>query len=108
LKEKIMTKLYSTIALAAGLMFAGSAFAAGTQPAAGNAPYFDEGQSMTSTLQRADVRNAAIAHRPASGMMNATPAPDTPSTLTRAQVHANTVQAIQNGFHVESGNLTAL
>ena len=102
-----MTRFYSTIALAAGLLLAGSAFAATMQPAAGDAPYFDEGQSMTNTLQRADVRNAAIAQRPASGNISAA-VPYAPSNLTRSQVHDATVQAIHNGFHVEVGNLTAL
>ena len=102
-----MTNFYSSIALAAGLLLAGSAFAATVQPAAGDAPYFDEGQSTTSTLQRADIRNAAIAQRPASGNMNAT-APYVPSNLTRSQVHDATMQAIHNGFHVKVGNLTAL
>ncbi|WP_291554005.1 hypothetical protein [Comamonas sp. SCN 65-56] len=102
-----MIKVYSTIAFAAGLLLAGSAFAATMQPAAGNAPYFDEGQSTTSTLQRADVRSAAIAQHPAVGNLSAAQ-PYTPSKLTRAQVHDATVQAIHNGFHVEVGNLTTL
>lgn len=102
-----MTRFNFTIALATGLLLAGSAFAATVQPAVGDAPYFDEGQSTTSTVQRADVRNAAIAQPPASGIMN-TAIPYTPGHVTRAQVHDATVQAIHNGFHVEVGNMTAL
>ncbi|MCZ2104665.1 MAG: hypothetical protein LC137_09815 [Burkholderiales bacterium] len=91
-----------TSLVAAALALSGAAFAATAQPAAGEAPYVDTAAVLPSTLTRSEVQAQAVAHRPLSGMMNASIA-QTPSTLTRAEVRQATVNAIANGFHVQSG-----
>lgn len=106
--EKKMTRFNTTFtALAASLLLSGTAFAAGVQPAAGEGPFFDANSvATTSTVQRSQVRAAAIAQTPLAGDL---PAPDTQvanSDLTRAQVRAQTREALANGFHVQSGNFS--
>jgi len=95
-------RVIQTSLAAAALALSGAAFAATTQPAAGEAPYADAAAVAASTLTRAGVRAEALAHRPLSGMLNASVA-QTPSTLTRAQVREATAKAIASGFHVQSG-----
>ena len=101
-----MTKLNLAIPAAiAGLVFAGSAAAASLQPAAGEAPFFNDAVA-TSGVSRADVTAQAVAHMPAAGEMTAiADVPAQPSTLTRAQVRQETADAAaeQGGFPAASG-----
>ena len=78
----------------AGLIFAGSAAAASLQPAAGEAPFFNEPVAASSSVSRADVEAQAAAHMPASGeMTNTAGTVSQGSALTRAQVRQETAEA---------------
>lgn len=98
----VMNRLHiASIAAAASLLLGGSALAA--VPSAGMQPLFDGSATATSTVQRATVRAAAIAHAPVAGQFSDSGAAVAPSTLTRAEVRANTRNAISHGFHVATG-----
>ena len=101
-----MSKLNITLPAALiGLVFAGSAAAASLQPAAGEAPFFNE-PVTTSQVSRADVAAEAAAFQPAAGEMTATAdVSEQPSTLTRAQVRQDTADAAldMGGFPAASG-----
>ena len=99
-----MTKFTATIAsAAAALLLSGTAFAA---PAAGEGPFFNDAPVAASTVQRQDVRMAVAGHMPASGELSAQAAPVQTSDVTRAEVRAETRQAIAHGFVVKSGELS--
>ena len=99
-----MAKFTATIAsAAAALLLSGTAFAA---PAAGEGPLFNDAPIAASTLQRQDVRMAVAGHLPASGELSAQAAPVQTSDVTRAEVRAETRQAIAHGFVVKSGELS--
>ncbi len=91
------------IALASVLAaaFAGNAFA--IQPAAGEAPFF-QNETVTSNVSRDAVRQAAIANPPAAGANNAVSVADqASSTLTRAEVREDVRNAMAHGYTVKSG-----
>lgn len=89
-----MNRMNTTlVSFAATLLLSGTAFAAGVQPDAGEAPYFQPHQIMTgSQVQRADVRAQAVAQAPLAGNLPAPTLPTEASTLTRAQVRAEAVE----------------
>lgn len=98
-----MIKLLTCIAVASGaLLLSGTAFASPMQPAAGNGPFVGPayGTAMHSTLQRRDVEADAALHMPADGRFNAQGAPLPPSTLTRAQVRGQLLDAVAHGFRI--------
>ncbi len=98
-----MTKLSASIAVVSGaLLLSGTAFAGPMQPAAGNGPFVDSSSSaaMHSTLQRRDVEADAALHMPADGRFNTQGAPQPPSTLTRAQVRGQLLDAVAHGFRI--------
>lgn len=92
--------------IAATLLLSGTAFAAGVQPAVGEAPFAQDTLS-TSVVQRADVRAAAASQAPVAGNLPMAVQEDvTASTLTRAQVRAATRDAMAHGYRAASGNLS--
>lgn len=103
-----MTKLSTIIsAVATALLMSSGAMAASLQPAAGEAPFFDEPVATSSTLTRAEVIAAAVANPPAAGEAAQSVEPtQTASTLTRAQVLAEAAAnppaaGEMNGWSVE-------
>ena len=101
-----MTKFNASIAAAAAaLLLSGNAFAASLQPAAGEGPFFNEQPTVSSSLQRADVRADALGHMPASGeFANHAEAPRADSATTRAEVRQQTREAIAHGFRPAAGD----
>lgn len=89
-----MSKLNITLpAVLAGLVLAGSAVAGPLQPAAGEAPFFNE-PVAASQVSRAEVAAEAAAHLPAAGEMTASAdRADRSSVLTRSQVRQATAEA---------------
>lgn len=101
-----MTKLNTILAaVAAALFMSGGAMAASLQPAAGEAPFFNEAPVSTSTVTRSAVEAQASAARPAAGNLPITSrvaANDPASTLTRAEVRAQAA-----AFHPAAGQMSA-
>ena len=99
-----MTKFNASIAAAAAaLLLSGNAFAASLQPAAGEGPFFNEQPTVSSSLQRADVRADASGHMPAAGELNAQADAVQGSAVTRAEVRQQTREAIAHGFRLATG-----
>lgn len=99
-----MTRMNNTlIALAAALLMSGTAFAA--QPAAGEGPFFPADSVASSTLQRAAVQADAIGHAPLAGNLAAQDVQQ-PSALSRAEVRAQTREALDLGWKVQTGNFS--
>lgn len=102
-----MTKFTATIAsTAAALLLAGNAFAAG--PVAGEGPLFNgpdaAGTSFVAdSAQRQDLRVGSLAQMPASGELTADNTVQQAPEFTRAQVRAQTRDAIAHGVVVKSG-----
>lgn len=96
--------LASTIG--ASVLFSASAFAGSLQPAAGQAPFFNEPAATMTTLQRAEVEAQATSHRPAAGEMNGQAMDEPASMLIRAAVRNGLLQAIASGYHVAAGEAT--
>ncbi|TAN09497.1 MAG: hypothetical protein EPN34_13725 [Burkholderiaceae bacterium] len=83
--------------------FTGSAFAAGSMPAAGETPFFND-VVVASTVTRADVRAEAARQLPAAGEQASVVAqPAAVSTKSRAEVRAETRNALASGFHIAAG-----
>ncbi len=87
-----MTK-FASIAAAAALsaLFSGNAMA--QMPASGEGPLFLDEVKAVSTVARDNVRNDAVAQRPASGAFDGQTVAKSNAGLTRAEVRA---QAIAN------------
>lgn len=87
-----------------GLMaISGSAFAAGSVPAAGENPVFDNAAEM-SAASRAEVMADAVRHPAAAGEQSSVAAaPAAASPRSRAEVRAETRDALANGFHIAAG-----
>ena len=92
---------------AAALLLSGTAFAAGVQPAAGEAPFGQtQATAVASHLQRADVRAAALDQAPEAGNLPLASQGPAASTVTRAQVREATRDAMAHGYRAASGNLS--
>lgn len=102
-----MSKLNIAVPAAiVGLVFAGTAAAASLQPAAGEAPFFNEPVTTVSSVSRADVAAQVAGHLPAAGEQAATASVnEDASMLTRAQVRQQTADAAADigGFPAASG-----
>ena len=99
-----MSKLNTLIAGSiAALLLGGTAFAAGLQPAAGEAPFDQQVIQATSTLERAEVRAQAAQQQPAAGAFSAQAEAPQASDLTRAEVRQATREAIEHGYRIPSG-----
>ncbi len=100
-----MTRFNTILATSAAfLMLSGNAFAGTLQPAAGEAPFFNEPVVAGSSLQRAEVRADAVRHLPASGeFSDHAEVKQAGSDVTRAEVRQDTREAIAHGFRVASG-----
>lgn len=82
-----MTKFIVSIASSTlALLISGTAYAAPLQPAAGEAPFFDDPVLAVSKVQRADVEVDAARHMPAAGEMSAQAAPAASRAVTLAQM----------------------
>ena len=100
-----MTKIHASIAaVSAALLLSGNAFAASLHPAAGEGPFFNEQPTVSSSLQRADVRADASGHMPAAGELNAQADAVKGSAVTRAEVRQQTREAIAHGFRPAAGD----
>ena len=100
-----MTKFNASIAAAAAaLLLSGNAFAASLQPAAGEGPFFNEQPTVSSSLQRADVRADASGHMPAAGELNAQADAVQGSAVTRAEVRQQTREDIAHGCRPAAGD----
>lgn len=101
-----MTKLNTTLAVVAAALFMSSgAMAATLQPAAGEAPFFNEVPTTSSTLTRSAVEAQAVATPPVAGQLPLTSqfaANDSASTLTRAQVRMEAAAS-----HPAAGQMSA-
>lgn len=101
-----MTKLNTILAgVAAALFLSSGAMAASLQPAAGEAPFFNEAPVSTSSTTRSVVEAQVAASRPLSGNLPITSqvaATDPASTLTRAEVSAQAA-----AFHPAAGQMSA-
>ena len=86
-----MTKFTATIASAAALLFAGSAFA--QMPAAGEGPLFLSEVAVTSNGERAPVSIQQVASGEQSGVV----ASASDSVVSRAEVRQATLKAFANG-----------
>ncbi|MBZ0224922.1 MAG: hypothetical protein K8F51_02975 [Comamonas sp.] len=96
----MIRKNFAFASIAAALLASGTAFAAGSQPAAGEAPFF-QAQSVaagTSQVQRATVS----AQAPLAGNLPLAQETVT-SDLSRAQVREATREALAHGFRPASG-----
>jgi len=102
-----MTKFTATFAsTAAALLLAGNAFAFG--PASGEAPLFngpDAAAGVVSSVQRQDVRVSGLAQMPESGEVSQAVAAVKPA-YSRAEVRAQTREALGSGYVVKTGNLS--
>ena len=102
-----MTKFNASIAaVSAALLLSGQAFAGSLQPAAGEAPFADTAPVLASNVQRAEVRADAARQLPAAGEMSAQAEPaeqPTTAVASRAQVRAETREALANGYHIATG-----
>ena len=101
----MIRKNFASASILAALLVSGTAFAAGTQPAAGAFPLFQAQDIVVSQAQRADVRAEAVVHAPVAGNMPVAQA-TLDSSLTRAQVREATREAIARGFRPVSGELS--
>ncbi len=99
-----MKRRYLPIFSALALALTAGAARAGSLPACGEQPYFED-SVMPATLTRAEVLAAAGVTPPAAGEMNNRPAPAdagwTPND--RAMVVAELRAAISHGYRVASG-----
>lgn len=88
-----MTRMHNTLtAIAATLLLSGTAFAAGSQPAAGEGPFFQtEMFSTHSQVQRAEVRAAAALQAPLAGNLPVADVDVAASSLSRAEVRADAI-----------------
>lgn len=83
--------------------FTSSAFAAGSMPAAGETPFFND-TVVASALTRAEVQAEAARHLPAAGEQASVVAQlPAVSTKSRAEVRAETREALASGFHIAAG-----
>ena len=94
-----MTKFTATIASAAALLFAGSAFA--QMPAAGEGPLF---LKETAVVSSSSVRTPVSIQQVASGEQSGVVTPSGESAVTRAEVRQQTREAFANGFRPAVGN----
>lgn len=99
-----MTLRNIAIGSLSGLMvISGSALAAGSMPAAGENPVFDEAVTA-SEVSRADVLADAVRHPAAVGEQNSVAAaPVAVPPHSRAEVRAETRDALTHGFRVAAG-----
>lgn len=103
----MIRKNFAFASIAAALLVSGTAFAADLQPAAGEGPFFQPEAVATSQLKRADVAAQAVAQAPLAGDLPLAQATVTvTSDLSRAQVRETTREAIAQGFHPASGELS--
>lgn len=93
-----MTKFTATIASAAALLFAGSAFA--QMPAAGEGPLF---LNETAVVSSNAVRSAVSIQQVASGEQSGVVAVANDSTVTRAEVRQATLDAFAQGIRPAIG-----
>ncbi|MCA0324193.1 MAG: hypothetical protein LCH89_01110 [Proteobacteria bacterium] len=96
--------LASLLALAA---FSSSAWAAGPMPATGEGPLFLD-QPLVASATRAEVRAEAREHPPVHGGQPMVVDAKLPSAQSpsRAEVRTQTRQAIAQGFHVATGEMS--
>lgn len=87
------------------LPVAASVAAVSLQPAMGNLPFAMD-HASSSTMDRAKVRAAALESAPAAGVFSAQADAQHASLLSRAQVREQTRNALLNGYHVQSGNIS--
>ena len=103
-----MSRINSILtASVAALLLGGNAFAAGLQPAAGEAPFADQAAVGTSLVQRADVRAEAARQQPVAGELVAPTQARQDSRFTRPEVRQATRNAIEHGYRVPSGAMNA-
>ena len=101
----MIRKNFAFASIATALLVSGTAFAAELQPAAGEGPFFQSEAVATSQLLRADVAAQAVAQAPLAGNLPLAQA-TVSSDLSRAQVREATREAIAQGFHPASGELS--
>lgn len=92
--------LIPALALLAGM----PAFA--QMPAAGEGPLVNPMVAQTSIVTRAEVRAEAAVQPPVTGELSVIAHDDAPSTKTRAEVRAETREAIARGHHMAVGELS--
>lgn len=100
----MIRKNFALATVAAALLVSGTAFAAGAQPAAGEAP-FAAAIVGTSQVQRAQVAADAVAQAPLMGNLPVAQ-PVVASELSRAQVREATREAAMHGQRPLSGELS--
>lgn len=100
----MIRKNFAFASIAAALLVSGAAFAADSQPAAGEGP-FAQAAVGTSQVQRAQVAADAVAQAPLAGNLPVAQ-PVVASDLSRAQVREATREAAIHGQHPLSGELS--
>lgn len=97
----MIRKNFAFASIAAAVLVSGTAFAAGQQPAAGEAPFFQP-EAGSSQVQRTDVAAQAVSQAPLAGNLPVAQTTVT-SDLSRSQVREATREALAHGFRPASG-----
>jgi len=99
-RKTMIRKNFAFASVAAVLLASGTAFAAGSQPAAGEAPFF---QAQSVAAGASQVQRATVSAQAALAGNLPVAQTATTSDLSRAQVREATREALTHGFRPASG-----